>query len=99
MRKLRLITTRNAAALAEALALAPADGLEIEIRSELNNKIIDVVQTKNLTHGQVATLAGTSRSRITALLNRKTLDISTDLMLRVLASLGVHARLQFREAA
>ena len=35
--------------------------------------------------GSVARLAHTSRTRVTAILNRNTQDISTDLMLRVLA--------------
>jgi len=38
-------------------------------------------------------------TRVTAILNRNTHDISTDLMLRVLASLGVKAKLQFKSAA
>jgi len=37
-------------------------------------------------------LADTSRTRITALINRNTKDISTDLMLRVLGALGVSAK-------
>ena len=81
------------------LGLTPADGLEIEIRSDLNDKIIEVVRKRDLTHDQVARLAHTSRTRVTAILNRNTQDISTDLMLRVLASLGVQARLQFKSAA
>jgi hypothetical protein len=36
---------------------------------------------------------------VTAILNRNTHDISADLMLRVLASLGVQAKLQFKSAA
>jgi len=99
MKKSKSITVRNSAELAEALGLTAADGLEIEIRSELNDKIIEVVDDKGLTHAQVAALAKTSRSRITAILNRNTLDVSTDLLLRVLAALGVHAKLQFRQAA
>jgi predicted XRE-type DNA-binding protein len=99
MQKSKAVITRNAAELAQALGLSPADGFEIELRSDLNNKIIRVVKEKALTHAQVAALAKTSRSRITALLNRNTLDISTDLMLRVLAALGVHAKVQFRDAA
>jgi len=47
----------------------------------------------------VARLAHTSRTRVTAILNRNTHDISTDLMLRVLASLGVQAKLRFKSAA
>src|SRR5256885_125125 len=84
--------------LAKVLGLAPADGMEIEFRSDLNDKIIEVVANKGLTHSDVARLAHTSRTCVTAILNRNTHDISTDLMLRVLASLGVQAKLQFKSA-
>src|SRR5215471_12811922 len=99
MRKVRPVVARNARELAKVLGLSPADGMEIEFRSDLNDKIIEVVSKKGLTHADVARLAHTSRSRVTAILNRNTHDISTDLMLRVLASLGVQAKLQFKSAA
>jgi len=99
MKKVKPVVARNARELAAVLGLTPADGLEIEIRSDLNDKIIEVVRKRGLTHDQVARLAHTSRTRVTAILNRNTQDISTDLMLRVLAALGVQARLQFKSAA
>ena len=99
MKRVKPAVARNASELAALLGLTPADGLEIEIRSELNDKIIEVVKKRALTHDQVARLAHTSRTRVTAILNRNTQDISTDLMLRVLASLGIRAKLQFRSAA
>jgi predicted XRE-type DNA-binding protein len=98
MKKAKIVA-RNAMELAEALGLSPADGLEIEIRSDLSDKIVEVVKKKGLTHAQVAKLAKTSRTRITALINRNTKDISTDLMLRILAAIGVYAKLQFRKPA
>lgn len=99
MKRVRPVVARNAQELAKALGLTPADGLEIQFRSELNDKIIEVVTKKELTHADVARLAHTSRTRITAILNRNTQDISTDLMLRILASLGVQTKRQFRSAA
>jgi len=99
MKRVKPAVARNARELAALLGLTPADGLEIEVRSELNDKIIEVVKKRALTHEQVARLAHTSRTRVTAILNRNTQDISTDLMLRVLASLGIRAKLQFRSAA
>jgi predicted XRE-type DNA-binding protein len=99
MKQSKATIARNAAELADALGLTPSDGLEIEIRSELNDKIIEVVRKKGLTHAQVAKLARTSRTRVTAILNRNTFEISTDLMLRILASLGIQAKLQFKTAA
>ncbi|MDQ6653013.1 MAG: helix-turn-helix domain-containing protein [Acidobacteriota bacterium] len=99
MKKVKPVVARNARELATVLGLTPAEGLEIEIRSDLNDKIIEIVSKKRLTHTQVAQLAHTSRTRVTAILNRNTHDISTDLMLRVIASLGVGAKLRFKSAA
>jgi predicted XRE-type DNA-binding protein len=99
MKKVKPVIARDARQLAKALGLTPADGLEIEIRSELNDKIIEVVRESKLTHSQIARLARTSRTRITAILNRNIQDISTDLLLRVVASLGIKAKLQFKKAA
>jgi predicted XRE-type DNA-binding protein len=99
MRKSKPIITKTAAELAIALGLSAADGVEMQIRSDLNDKIIEIVRKSGLTHHQVAALAHTSRSRITAILNRNTKDVSTDLMLRVIASLGYRAKLTFSRAA
>lgn len=99
MRKPRPVVARNAAELAEVLGLDRAEGIEIAVRSALNTKIIEVVGKRRLTHAQVAALAGTSRTRVTAMMNRNTKDISTDLMLRVLWALGVSAKITFGRAA
>jgi predicted XRE-type DNA-binding protein len=99
MKKVKPVVARNSRELAKVLGLSPAEGMEIEFRSNLNDKIIEVVAKKGLTHADVARLAHTSRTRVTAILNRNTQDISTDLMLRVLGSLGVRVKLHFKNAA
>ena len=95
----KALVTRNAGELAEALGLERADGIELAVRSALNTKIIEVIRRRGLTHAQVATLSGTSLTRITAIANRNTKDISTDLMLRVLGAMGVAAKITFGRAA
>ena len=99
MKKSKPIITRTAAKLAKALGLTSADGAEIQLRSDLNSKIVEIVQRKGLTHAQVARLARTSRTRVTAIMNRNTKDVSTDLLLRVLYSLGYTAKIRFKKAA
>jgi predicted XRE-type DNA-binding protein len=99
MNKPKVVVTRTAAELAKALGLTPADGAEIALRSDLNSKIVEVVRRKSLTHAQVARMARTSRTRVTAIMNRNTKDISTDLMLRVLYALGYTAKIKFQKAA
>jgi predicted XRE-type DNA-binding protein len=98
-KRTKAVVARTAGELAKVLGLARADGIEIAVRSALNTKIIQVIGKRGLTHAQLAALAGTSRTRVTALLNRNTKDISTDLMLRVLGALGVSARVTFGRAA
>jgi predicted XRE-type DNA-binding protein len=99
VKKSRVIVTRTAEQLARTLGLTPADGAEIELRSALNSKIVDAVQRKGLTHAQVARLARTSRTRVTAVMNRNTKNISTDLLLRILYALGYTAKITFKKAA
>ena len=99
MGKTKVYVTKNASELAELLGLSPADGVEIAVKVELNAKLIEVVKKRGLTHAQVAKLSGTSRTRITAIMNHNTKDISTDLLLRILGSLGYRAQIKFSKAA
>lgn len=99
MNKIKTVKAKTAEELAELLGLTPADGAEIEFRSELNSKIIEVVKDKKITHEELARLASSSRTRMTALLNRNSMNISTDLMLRVLSVLGYKAKVKFSKAA
>lgn len=98
-KKAKAVVARTPGELAEILGLERADGIEIAVRSALNTKIIEVIEKRRLTHAQVANLAGTSRTRVTAIINRNTKDVSTDLMLRVLGALGVSAKITFGRAA
>jgi predicted XRE-type DNA-binding protein len=93
LKKIKPIIARNAADLAEVLGLSARDGVEFELHADLNNQIIRLVKRLGLTHAQVAKAAGTSRTRVTAIMNRNTHQVSTDLMLRILAALGYRAKI------
>ncbi|HEX4125244.1 MAG TPA: XRE family transcriptional regulator [Tepidisphaeraceae bacterium] len=99
MSKIKPVTTRSADELANALGLSPADAVKMDIRRRLNDKIVDAVARSGLTHAQVASRARTSRTRLTAILNRNTHHASTDLMLRILAALGYRAKITFTRPA
>jgi predicted XRE-type DNA-binding protein len=99
MKKVKSIVTKNSKDLAIALGLSPNVGLEFEIRSSLNDKIIETIQKQGLTHSDVAKLANTSRTRITAIMNRNLQEISTDMLLRVLGAIGIRAKIQFTKNA
>jgi predicted XRE-type DNA-binding protein len=98
MRRHKSIVTHSAEELAVVLGLSPLDAVEMEVRTELNDRIIQIVRRAGLTHAQVAKAAKTSRSRITAILNRNTHDVSTDLLLRIVGALGYRARITVRRS-
>jgi len=98
MRHHKSIVTRTVGELANVLGLSPLDAVEMEVRSELNDRIIQIVRRSGLTHAQVAKAAKTSRSRITAILNRNTHEVSTDLLLRIIGALGYRARIMIRRS-
>ncbi len=98
MKHRNAIVTRTADELAAALGLSPLEAVEMEVRSELKDRIIDIVRRSGLTHAQVAKAARTSRTRITGILNRNTHDVSTDLLLRIIGALGYRARITVRRS-
>lgn len=95
MKHAKLPQARTAQELTRLLNLSDEDAVEIDLRVELNDKIIAVVKRRRLTHAAVAELAHTSRTKITALLNRNTRHISTSMMIRVLAALGIRVKVSF----
>ena len=99
MAKIKAVRANTAAEIAKALGLTPAEGAEMAFRANLNSQIIKIVKKKKITHAQLAKLSGSSRTRMTALLNRNISDVSTDLMLRVLSVLGYKACLKIIKVA
>jgi predicted XRE-type DNA-binding protein len=95
MTKSKSIVARSAGELCDLLGLSPADAVEMQIRRRINDKIISAVKESGLTHSQAAKAAKTSRTRLTAVLNRNTAHVSTDLMLRILLALGYRAKITF----
>jgi len=55
---------------------------EMEFRSELTD-LAKIIQVGRLTHAEITKLAGSSRTRITAVANGNTHGVSTDVLIRV----------------
>lgn len=99
MKKVKPIITRTPTELAEAMGLTAADGAHWVFRSQLTDKIIEIVKKRKLTHASVAKLAQVSRTRVTAILNRNLQETSTDQLIRILGALGLHIKAVFELAA
>ncbi len=90
--KARMTVAKTPEALAAALGLAPSDAKEWQFQYALLSKLKAIMQRRKLTHAEVARLAGTSRTRVTAILNDNLEHVSSDLLVRILASLGYGVR-------
>ena len=99
MRTNKSVVARNSPELANVLGLSEADRVAVEFQLELAEQIALEVRRAGMTHVRLARLAGTSRPRLTALLNGNLEGVSTDLLLRILAALGVRVQIRFRRAA
>ena len=93
MRKFKPIVARTPEALAQALGLSVAEAKEWQVQRTLLRRLKDIVGKEKITHAEVAKRAGTSRTRVTAILNDNLEHVSTDLLIRILGSLGYRVRI------
>lgn len=88
MRKLNPIVAKTPEQLAGALGLSATEAKEWEVQHTLLRRLQEIVRKHKFTHAEVARRSETSRTRVTAILNDDLEHVSTDLLIRILASLG-----------
>jgi len=88
MPKLRPIVARTPEDLAMGLGLSAGDAKQWQVQRALLQRLKEIVHKEKITHAQIAMRAGTSRTRITAILNDNLEHVSSDLLIRILARLS-----------
>jgi predicted XRE-type DNA-binding protein len=78
--------------LAGALGLSPKEAKEWQVQHALLMRFKQIVRVHRFTHAEIARRSGTSRTRVTAILNDDLEHVSTDLLIRILASLGYRVK-------
>lgn len=92
MPKIKPIIAKTPEELAVTLGLSTAAASEWQVQHVLLNRLKEIVQREEITHAEIARRAGTSRSRVTAILNDDLEHVSSDLLIRILASLGYRVK-------
>jgi predicted XRE-type DNA-binding protein len=92
MPKIKPIVARTPEELAAALGLPGAAAKEWQVQHMLLKRLKEIAQRQKITHAEIAKKAGTSRTRVTAILNDDLQHVSTDLLIRLLASLGYRVK-------
>jgi predicted XRE-type DNA-binding protein len=92
MNRLKPVIARTPEELAGALGLPAIAAKEWQVQHVLVKRLKEVARRHKITHAEIAKRAGTSRTRVTAILNDDIQHVSTDLLIRILASLGYRVK-------
>ena len=90
--KIKTVTARTPEALAHTLGLSAVESQEWQVQHALLKGLRRIVRDEALTHADVAKRAGSSRTRVTAILNGNLDNVSSDLLIRLLGALGCRVR-------
>jgi predicted XRE-type DNA-binding protein len=92
MYKLKPIVAATPEGLAGALGLSSTEAREWQVQHALLTRLKEIVRQQQFTHAEIARRSRTSRTRVTAILNDDLEHVSTDLLIRILASLGYQVK-------
>jgi predicted XRE-type DNA-binding protein len=92
MRRLKPTVVTTPEELAGALGLSAAAAKEWQVQHALLKRLKEIVRRQKITHAEIARRAGTARTRVTAILNDDLGHVSSDLLIRILGSLGYRVR-------
>ena len=92
MHRIKPIIAATPEDLAGALGLPAAAAKEWSVQHVLLKRLKEIVRKQKITHAEIARRAGSSRTRVTAILNDDLEHVSTDLPIRILASLGYQVK-------
>jgi len=92
MPKIKPIIARTPEELAASIGLSTTAVKEWQVQHALLKRLKEIAARENITHAEIAKRAGTSRSRVTAILNDDLEHVSSDLLIRILASLGYRVK-------
>ena len=92
MIKTKPVVARTPEALARTLGLSGAESHEWQVQHALLKKLRQIVRDESLTHAQVAQRGGSSRTRVTAILNGNLDQVSTDLLIRLVSAVGYRVK-------
>lgn len=98
MHRIKPVVCRTPEELAAAMGFSAAGAKEWQLQHSLLKQLKEIVRRQGMTHAEVAKRAGTSRTRVTAILNGDLDHVSSDLLVRILAGLGYRVRVSVVKA-
>jgi predicted XRE-type DNA-binding protein len=85
--------------LAKLLGIPKSRGLEAVLKAQLIAAVLREVDRRGLTHAELATHSGLSRSAVTGILSGSLQKVTIDRVLRLVEAAGLEADIRVRRAA
>ena len=92
MIKTKPVVARTPEGLARTLGLGGTESHEWQVQHALLKRLRQIVRDESLTHAEVAQRGGSSRTRVTSILNGNLDNVSSDLLIRLVSALGYRVR-------
>ena len=92
MKQIKPVVATTPDALAKTIGLTGAESHEWQVQHALLKRLRQIVRDESLTHAEVAQRGGSSRTRVTSILNGNLDNVSSDLLIRLLSALGYRVR-------
>ena len=90
---------KNLQDFASSIGVEPLRVAEAEVKSALTKAIIREIDKKNLTHQEVAELAGVARTTVTGIVNGSLQKLSIDRLLRIISAIGLSVHVSVKKSA
>jgi predicted XRE-type DNA-binding protein len=90
---------KNLHDLADSFGVEPTRAVEAEVKASLTKAIIREVAKQNLTHQEVAELAGVARTTVTGIINGSLQKVSIDRLLRIISAIGLSVQVSVKRSA
>jgi predicted XRE-type DNA-binding protein len=91
--------TTSAAVLAKQLGIRKGRALEAIVKARLISAVLREVERQQMTHEQLARMAGLPRSAVTGILSGSLQKVTIDRVLRLVEAAGLEAEIKVRRAA
>jgi predicted XRE-type DNA-binding protein len=89
----------SGAEIAKVTGVSSARGMEAVIKAQLITAVLDVVESRKMTHEQIAKLSKLPRSAVTGILSGSLQKITIDRVLRLVEAVGLVAEIKIRKSA
>ena len=92
--KKKAFTAKNADELGEALGLSTGDVALMKYKAKISKIAVKAIEESGLTVNEIVKRSGVARSKVSAVKNGATVEVSCDLMIKIIAVTGTKLKVQ-----